>query len=233
MDGWRSNPASVHEPARRDAIHLPRATCRSSISLPCDVVTISPKRFRIFGGTLRSDLDFPILPPAPTDDATTWTLHVKAAPAPDCAAAPLHVEQLDASLSRLGLPHTRRLAHRVHRYRRLRRRRRRALDHLVSSSRRRRGERSARRRRDAAPLRAAPHRPARVARKRRRVRGGRRRLPRPVGGRQVDAGDESHHRGSALPLGRRAAGAHRRIGGIRGAGCTQSALSRGFVRALQ
>ena len=66
---------------------------------PSGVVTISPKRFRVFGGSLRSDLDFPILPPAPTDDATTWTLHVTAAPAPDCAAAPLHVEQLDASLA--------------------------------------------------------------------------------------------------------------------------------------
>jgi len=64
-----------------------------------DVVTISPKRFRIFGGSLRSDLDFPILPPAPTDDAATWTLHVASAPAPDCAAAELHVEQLDASLA--------------------------------------------------------------------------------------------------------------------------------------
>jgi hypothetical protein len=76
-----------------------RAAGRSGISLPFDVVTISPKRFRVFAGSLRSDLDFPILPPAPTDDATTWTLHVASAPAPECAASPLHVEQLDASLT--------------------------------------------------------------------------------------------------------------------------------------
>jgi hypothetical protein len=62
-------------------------------------VTISPKRFRIFGGSLRSDLDFPMLPPAPTEDATTWTLHATSTPAPHCAAAPSCVEQLGESLA--------------------------------------------------------------------------------------------------------------------------------------
>ena len=69
-----------------------------------DVVTISPKRFRIFGGSLRSDLDFPILPPAPTDDATTWTLYVNAAPAPDCAAACRWPTQSSSPAPRAG-PH--------------------------------------------------------------------------------------------------------------------------------
>lgn len=64
-----------------------------------DVVTISSQRYRIFGGTLRSDLQFPILPPAPAEDATTWTLHVASAPAPACAAAPACVEQLGETLA--------------------------------------------------------------------------------------------------------------------------------------
>jgi hypothetical protein len=63
-----------------------------------EVVTISPQRYQIFGGSLRSDLEFPILPPARSIGAPTWTLHTKSAPAPECAAAPSVVEQLGESL---------------------------------------------------------------------------------------------------------------------------------------
>ena len=62
-------------------------------------MTLSPTRYRIFGGTLRADLEFPILPPAPAEDATTWTLRTAPAPAPECAAAPSVVEQLGESLA--------------------------------------------------------------------------------------------------------------------------------------
>lgn len=62
-------------------------------------MTTSPKHYRIFGGSLRSDLDFPILPPAPAGDATTWVLHTTSAPAPECAATPSVVEQLGESLT--------------------------------------------------------------------------------------------------------------------------------------
>jgi hypothetical protein len=94
-----ADPVSVREPALRHATRVARAECRSCISFHHDVVTITPKRFRIFGGTLRSDLDFPTLPPAPVEDATTWTLDVASTPAPDYASAPSCVEQLGESLS--------------------------------------------------------------------------------------------------------------------------------------
>jgi hypothetical protein len=93
------DPASVREPALRSATGVARAERRSSISVHPDVVTISPKCYQIFGGSLRSDLDFPILPPAPAGAATTWTLHTTPAPAPECAAVPSIIEQLGESLS--------------------------------------------------------------------------------------------------------------------------------------
>jgi len=94
-----ADPVSVREPALCHAIPVARAESRTGISLHHDVVTITPKRFRIFGGTLRSDLEFPTLPPASAEGATTWTLDVTSAPAPECAAPPSVVEQLGESLS--------------------------------------------------------------------------------------------------------------------------------------
>jgi hypothetical protein len=62
-------------------------------------VTISSQHYRIFGGTLRSDLEFPMLPPAKADDATTWTLRVASGAAPECSVAPSIVEQLGETLA--------------------------------------------------------------------------------------------------------------------------------------
>lgn len=62
-------------------------------------VTNAPMYYQVFGGCLRSDLEFPSLPPAPSPVAPSWDLHVLDAPAPDCEVSVLKSEQLSEDVN--------------------------------------------------------------------------------------------------------------------------------------
>jgi hypothetical protein len=55
--------------------------------------------YQVFGGYLRSDLEFPSLPPAPETATPSWRLHVAEAPAPERACTELRSEQLSDELT--------------------------------------------------------------------------------------------------------------------------------------
>src|SRR4051812_39129207 len=54
--------------------------------------------YQVFGGCLRSDLEFPNLPVAPPSVVPSWHLHVADSPAPDRASTELRSEQLSDEL---------------------------------------------------------------------------------------------------------------------------------------
>jgi hypothetical protein len=62
-------------------------------------VNIVPMDYQVFGGFLRSDLEFPSLPPAPPSALPTWRLHVLDAPAPERTTSELKSEQLSDELN--------------------------------------------------------------------------------------------------------------------------------------
>lgn len=58
-----------------------------------------PMDYQVFGGFLRSDLEFPSLQPAPESAVPTWRLHVLEAPAPARVTTELRSEQLSDELN--------------------------------------------------------------------------------------------------------------------------------------
>jgi hypothetical protein len=59
---------------------------------------MAPMHYQVFGGCLRSDLEFPNLPPAPLSAVPSWRLHVLDSPAPERATSELRTEQLSDEL---------------------------------------------------------------------------------------------------------------------------------------